>query len=109
MKVKASERWFLLMLQDAERRSAPLYIAVTAVLLLDPRRAVSFSNAAGQYSKGDYKRAVKLLRTEQAGCSDRPEIAELYAHAVNLIRRERISQKRAMKMCPSWTQQREEI
>lgn len=75
------ENKFLTMLHEAEQRGAADYISIIAVICAWTGK--DFEGFAERYTRGDLKRAIKLIRETQEA---HPEYADHYEAAVTFIR-----------------------
>lgn len=76
------EKEFLTLLNEAKERGAADYISIIALVCAMKNKDVE--GFANRYSRGDHKRAVKLIRKAQ---KSHPEYADYYESAIAFIRK----------------------
>lgn len=75
------EREFFKLLKEAEERGPADYISMIAIICAMKNKDID--GFASQYTRGDHKRAIKLIREVQ---QSHPEYADHYEPAVTFIR-----------------------
>lgn len=76
------EKEFLTLLHEAEQRGAADYISIVAIVCAMKDKDIE--GFANRYSRGDHKRAIKLIREVQKA---HPEYSDHYEPAVVFIRK----------------------